>query len=465
MLIKWFLNTVFGRKNLSPLEKIRKSKVELLQRVVEKKIEELSKNGERGPRAHLRYLALKDLYRDREAMKRFIFDSRSYLVDLKDVENIGKVKEEERPLVHNRMDSWERSLDNTMEAFSKLIERKVSELKIRGSIDDGVVYGLEFLALEELFEENELVNRNIKKEDWKKARYANCLVACIEDLESRIKVDKILRKELGQETGSYVYKTYPKLNLSLDVLNRVYGQKRKSLLAQGQEDQLRKFGIQEAYRVNIEKIIYNYKKAKNFMLLYHPSNQTLGHVLKVLDIEDDIVIAQDLHTGMDKSNIKKYRVADLIAEGEEIFVVMDDDVLTKEELSTIILSTEEIPTVEKIVNVKDVFSNSIIFTTKYEKLQELHDILMSDREALAIVILLSSFSDGIWHNIYSLEEFLRSFILNRVNKEQVLPEFTDGVDEFIICSSKSFKEKYFKEDSELPEDKKKSMKMAIGEAV
>ncbi len=465
MLIKWFLNMVFGRKNLSPLEKIRKSKVELFQRVVEKKIEELNKNGESGPRAHLRYLALKDFYRDREAMKEFIFINGLYFTNNVDIENLANFKEAEKAAGEKNIENWERSLNNTMEAFSKLIERKVSELRARGSIDDGVACGLEFLALEELFEENEIADKNIKKEDWKKAGYANCTVACIEDLESRIQVGRTLRKELGQKAGSYEYKTCPKLNLFLDVLNRVYEQKRKSLLAQGQKEQLREFGIQEAYKVNIERIIYNYKKAQNFMVVYHPRNQALGHALKVLDIENDIVIAQDLYTGLDKSDIRKHRIADLVSEGDEIFVVMDDDVLTEEELSTIILSTEEIPTVERIVNVKDIFANSIIFTVKYEKLQELYDVLMSDRESLTMVNLFSGFRDGIWHGIYSLENFLSFFILNSINKELVLPKFTDGRDEFIICSSKSFKEKYFKEESELSEEKKKSMKMAIGEAV
>jgi len=456
---------VFGRKNLSPLEKIRKSKAGLFQRVVEKKIEELNKNGESGPRAHLRYLALKDLCRDRDVMKEFIFTNGLYFTNNVDIENLANLKEVERAAGEKNIENWERSLNNTMEAFSKLIERKVSELRARGSIDDGVACGLEFLALEELFEENEIADKNIKKEDWKKAGYANCTVACIEDLESRIQVDRALRKELGQKAGSYEYKTCPKLNLFLDVLNRVYEQKRKSLLAQGQKEQLREFGIQEAYKVNIERIIYNYKKAQNFMVVYHPRNQALGHALKVLDIENDIVIAQDLYTGLDKSDIRKHRIADLVSEGDEIFVVMDDDVLTEEELSTIILSTEEIPTVEKIVTLSDFLENWIYFKIKIEKLRERCQIFLLESESLDLAMVLCDFKDGAYQYTFSFNKLIHDYIYKNAQRSVLLSKFTEGSDEIIVGVPPSLKEKYFKEERGLTKEERKGIKMVIGEVV
>lgn len=458
MSIRRFLSGIFGRKTLS-LEEIRKSRIKL---IVENKIEELRRKGESGPITHLRYLALNDFYKDRWAMKKFIFANGLYFVNLKDVENIGKVKEEERPLVHNRIDSWERSIDNTMEVFFKLIEQRVSELRARGSTEEGVVCGLEFLALEELFEENELIRKKIKKRYWKKARYANCMIACIEDLESRVQVDKILRKKLGQRTGSYVYKTLPNLDLFVDVLNRVYEQKRKSLLAKGQEKQLREFRTQKAYKVNIERLIYNYKKAENFMIIYKPNNQIIYHALKVLEIENDMIIAQDLYTGIDKSDIRKHRVADLIAKGEEIFVVMDSDELTKEELSTITLSTDEISGVEKIVTLNDFLEEWVYFKIKIEKLKEHCQFFLSESESLNVVMVFYDFKNGTYQYIVPFNELIHEYIYKKAQRSVVLSKFIEGSQmKLLLGAPREIKGKYFKEEKELSEEERKSIKVVI----
>ncbi len=151
MAIKRFITDIFDW--IRPAKQTKQAIAGLIQDIFEKKVEELRVKGERGPIAHIRYLAIKEFYGDKAAMRRFLFSNGFYIVRRKDVENLKKIKDKEKEkIVWRKMDTWGESLTEAMNAFFNLIEEKVLDLKRRGSIDADEPWGLRFLAAEEFIE-------------------------------------------------------------------------------------------------------------------------------------------------------------------------------------------------------------------------------------------------------------------------------------------------------------------------
>ncbi len=468
MAVKRFIVDIFDRARYT--KQTNNNLANLVCSIVEKKAEVLREKGEKGPIAHLRYLALKELYSDKAAMKRFLFINGFYIVSRADVERLNKIEDkEEKMAIWKKMDTWEKGLSEAMDGFFDLIGKRAADLS--RSMDEDDPYGLRFLALEELIEERECAQKNIRKEDWKRSRFANCTVACIEDVECRIEVDKLLREEFNQKGSSYskssvggwsshVYDKTPDLLLITKALNSAYKKKRRALIAMGNNDGLRRFRMQEAYHVNIERLIYNYKLKENFTIIYTPYGQTVSHALKVLMIEDGIVLAQDLYTGEDKFDIRRHKIADLMKDGQEITVIMDSDELTEEELSTIVLDQGPYnePEIERVVDLNYASCGDIYFRVKGEKLKSGSYSFFLKKYIRAYI--LAGFRDGAYHGVMPVDTFLYNYAHKNIKHDPILYESA----ELIIQSAKEIKEEYFKEAEELSDEERKAIKTVIYES-
>ncbi len=444
--------TTFGKFDWLNITKQTKR---LIYEMFERKVEELRQRGEKGPLAHLRYLALKELYEDRTTMKI---------------------------------------------PFSRLIEERARALRGKGSTDEDEPWGLRFLSVEEIIEESECARLNIRKGDWVKSRFANCLVGCVEDIECRVEMDRLIRKEiklkgnsfasgsLKTSENSYVYDIIPTLDVLLDALNSAYRKKRKALvIASGNNAKLHRFRTQKACRVNIENLIERYKEKDNFTVVYKPYDSIISHALKVLMVEKGIILAQDLCTGKDKFDIQKHRIVDLIEEKQEVVVIMDDNELAEEELKTIVL--DETPLKDEFAEAVDLnyfLSNHVYFRLKISKLIDspyFHLIIARDADDARILseykngifsklidssyfhlmrdaddaCILSEYKNGIYHGQIPIARFIKRYITN----DDIQGMGLWGADEVIIEASKELKDKYFKEEKEFTMEEKKAIKIAI----
>ncbi len=297
-------------------------------------------------------------------------------------------------------------------------------------------------------------------------------MACIEDIECRVEVDKLLRRELSErgnlfdktpieELGSpYIYDKSPTLVLIEDILNRAYKKKRKALVARGNNNELYRFRTQKSYWVNIENIIERYKEKENFIIVYKPCGSKCKHALKVLMVEGDTILAQDLCTGQDKIDIRRHRVVDLTREGQDVVMIMDSDELTEEELSAIVLdqNTYSRPEVEKVVDLNYASSGDIYFRVKSEKLKSGPRPFLSEKYSRAYI--LADFRNGAYHGIMLVDRFINNYTHQETGHD---PAFYES-SELIIQASKEFKEKYFKQELELTAEERKTIKTVIYES-
>ncbi|MCK4307732.1 hypothetical protein KAW50_05855 [candidate division WOR-3 bacterium] len=451
------INKIFGRRKVNK----RLSLIRFIQQVIEDKVMELKKKGESGPRAHLWFLAIKELYTDKKPKDRL-----SYLVSK------GYMK-------------------NLIEQSDGLIEEKLEELRRRGVKDGGVIGGLQFLAIEELCEEKEIALGRIKEEELVRAKHGNCMVAaCIDDLECKIQTDKILRKEAHKQTGRYL----TNYNLFRDALNQVYDQKRKDLLHKSKSEVGINFPFQRGYKLDTERVINLYKTTENFAIIYFPSLQSIYHALKVIDVDAGYVIAEHLDE-ISEISLGKARIQDLISKNEEIIVVMDEGPsreLTEGELSDLSIPLHEAsllmpellelePEYESTVRL-DLFIGTVneeiekrkkelLEEGKWEELDKLEDTKTIFKvklekfknfyfsEVMYYTMILYKSRLGEYYNFLFFLGLDDEYAYGPKNRKVPLSYCIDESEEFFLVTPRRIKEKYFKEEKELSEEYMRTMDM------
>lgn len=476
-MLEKIINSIFGNKVLetnkadaaiqrSSPEKIRQSRVESICHIIEIKVKKLREESQKGPLIHLRYLALKGFFDDKAMMREFLFATRTHVINFEDFDRLEAIKDDQKEWNRrwNSIESWEKSIKTSINIFFDLIIEKSLEIKQRGSICEGIKYGLELLAVEELFEERDVVGKNIDKEDWKKSRYGTCGVACIDDVECRIQIDRILREKLGEKKDSYEYDKVPTLNIFLETINPIYEKKRQSILAKQEdpEENLDRFRPQKGYWVNIERLIPKFEEARNFTIIYRPKGQVIQHALKVFDIQGNIIFAQDLCTGKDKIDVRKHNIKDLLAHSDDLCVVSEDIELTKEELSAITLTTDYTPSAQKTVDINEgMGKNRAHFKMKIEAIEKNCSAFLSYSNELVSVMVLCNFENGAYQNCYQFDQLLHDYFQNKVEHSAIRSKFTDGSDNIIISASRGIKDRYFAFEEELSDEEKSNTKMIV----